>query len=158
MPKPCLIQMEGTRRDPENCAKFSRCMNVGGEFLEITFDCPNSTIYSESKNICDYPDNVPEPCETSAAMQSTTASTDLKASDQSATTSATTSADASAESTATTSATTGVESSAATSPAADAAASATTSAPLEATDKSKCVQRARRSERRSEFLVDSKGR
>ena len=100
MPKPCLIQMEGTRRDPENCAKFSRCMNVGGEFLEITFDCPNGTIYSESKNICDYPDNVPERCETSSetnsepssAEPSTTASTDLKASDQSATTSATTSA------------------------------------------------------------------
>lgn len=145
MPKPCLIQMEGTRRDPENCAKFSRCMNVGGEFLEITFDCPNSTIYSESKNICDYPDNVPERCETSSAdAQSTTASTDLKASDQSATTSAETSPAASA----TTSATTSAETSATTSPAANAAASATTSVPLEATDKSKCVQRARRSERR----------
>ena len=121
MPKPCLIQQEGTRRDPENCAKFSRCMNVGGEFLEITFDCPNSTIYSESKNICDYPDNVPEKCETSSAEnQSTTASTDLKASDQSATTSAPTS-DSTSETTS------------------GLTTSATTSVPLD--DKSKCVLR-----------------
>ena len=129
MPKPCLIQQEGTRRDPENCAKFSRCMNVGGEFLEITFDCPNSTIYSESKNICDYPDNLPdEKCETNskasgAEIPSTTASTDLKASDQSATTSGATSATTSDATSETPSTTT----------------SATNSVPLE--DKSKCVLR-----------------
>ena len=63
MPTQCKIKAEGTRRDPEDCSKFTRCMNVDGEFLELAFNCPNNTIYSESKNICDYPDKVDEKCE-----------------------------------------------------------------------------------------------
>lgn len=67
MPKPCSMPIEGTKRDPEDCSKFIRCMKIDNEYLELTFECPNSTIYSESKNICDYSDNIPEKCENDAA-------------------------------------------------------------------------------------------
>lgn len=63
MPLPCKV--EGNKRDSENCSKFTSCMNVDGELLQLSFNCPTNTIFSESNNRCDYKDNVPanEKCE-----------------------------------------------------------------------------------------------
>ena len=54
----------GFFRDPENCARFYRCVDLTGtgSFQTYFFDCPAGTVFDEGVSVCNFPWAAP-PCE-----------------------------------------------------------------------------------------------
>ncbi|XP_076309651.1 uncharacterized protein LOC143224971 [Tachypleus tridentatus] len=59
-----LCPEAGFFRNPHDCHKFYRCVDLGGNdghFNIFEFDCPDGLVFDERESICNWPDNSP-PC------------------------------------------------------------------------------------------------
>jgi len=75
-----LCTQEGFFRNPEDCSKFYRCVDLWQNSRHLTvynFDCPAGTVFDETVSVCNWPHLAP-PCDggiaTAAPEVSTTGS------------------------------------------------------------------------------------
>ncbi|XP_074603802.1 chitotriosidase-1-like [Brevipalpus obovatus] len=50
----------GMFRNPNDCKKFYRCVDMGGRFRMFEYDCPQDTVFDSTTQVCQWPSAVPE--------------------------------------------------------------------------------------------------
>lgn len=55
-----ICKSSGMFRNPRDCKKFYRCVEMGSRFYKYDYVCPTETVFDSETQICIWPDSVPE--------------------------------------------------------------------------------------------------